>query len=155
MVKVTDALPGTPYSSTFVFEIDGTEIGRFSEVSGLEVNVEVYEHDEGGVNGFVHRLPGRVRWPTIKLRGGLTKGDALFNWFKDTTGEGFEGKGRKLERRTGAIALLDREGNRVRSWSFEGAFPLGWKGPNFSTESGQALIEELEISHNGFVPGDH
>ena len=51
MVRNAEPLPGLPYSSTFLFEIDGQEIARFSEVSGLEVTAEVYEYDEGGVNG--------------------------------------------------------------------------------------------------------
>jgi phage tail-like protein len=153
MVK-TDGLPGTPYSASFIFEVDGHEIGRFQSVEGLEVEVEVVEYTEGGVNGYVHNLPGQVRWPNLRLRGGLTQGDALFKWLKQCTGEGFQANGSKLERSTGAVTLLDREGKRVRSWSFEGAFPIRWRGPKLSSETSEALVEELEISHQGFRPED-
>lgn len=151
----TDELPGEPFSGTFLFEVDGHEIGRFREVEGLEVEVEIFEHDEGGVNDYVHQLPGRVRWPNLVLRGGLTKGDALFKWLRSSTGEGFEKNGAKLERSTGAVTVLDRAGNRLRSWSFEGAFPIRWRGPRLSASSTEVLSEELEISHQGFRPEYH
>ncbi|MDC3332076.1 phage tail protein, partial [Ilumatobacter sp.] len=39
-------------AATFLFEVDGVEIGRFMEVSGLEVTVETEEIQEGGQNSF-------------------------------------------------------------------------------------------------------
>ena len=146
----TEALPGAPFSGAFLFEVDGREIGRFKEVEGLEVEVEVYEYEEGGGNDFVHRLPGRVRWPNLVLRGGLTRGDALFAWLRTTTGGGLDANGGKLERSTGAITVLDQQGNRVRTWSFEGAFPVRWRGPRLTVSANEPLVEELEITHNGF-----
>jgi hypothetical protein len=35
-------------------------IGRFKEVSGLSAQVDVKEYAEGGVNHFMHKLPGRI-----------------------------------------------------------------------------------------------
>lgn len=155
MVRATQSLPGEPFAATFIFTVDGQEIGRFREVSGLEAEIEIYEHDEGGVNGFVHQLPGRLRWPDIVLRGGLTKNNALQEWLRSCSGEGLEAKGNKLERSTGAITLVDRLGNYVRSWKFEGAFPRAWKGPTLAVDSTQDPQEELVIVHHGFLPEDH
>ena len=45
-------------SATFLFEVDGVEIGRFMEAGGLEVSVETESVEEGGQNSFVHKLPG-------------------------------------------------------------------------------------------------
>lgn len=150
----TDGLPGAPYSATFLFEVDGQEIGRFREVEGLEVEVEVFQFEEGGANDYVHNLPGRVRWPHLVLRSGLTRGDALFKWLRSATGQGLDANDGKLERTTGAVVLLDQKGKRVRSWSFEGAFPVRWRGPRLDAFGNEPLVEELEISHQGFRPED-
>ena len=60
------------YAATFLVEVDGLEIGRFTEVSGLQVEVGVETVAEGGQNGFVHKLPSRMTWPNLVLRRGLT-----------------------------------------------------------------------------------
>ena len=77
--------------SRFLFEVDGVEIGLFASVVGLEVSSKFVEVVEGGQNGFVHRLPGRLEWPTITFTRGLTDADALFDWMNKTAGEGFAG----------------------------------------------------------------
>jgi phage tail-like protein len=145
-------LSGT--GSTFIFEIDGIEIGRFTEVEGLELKVEVYRHEEGGANGHVHELPGRVDWPHITLRGGLTKANTLERWIYNTVGEGAAKNGYKLERSSGAITWMAADGTRVRSWEFEGAFPVRWRGPRFTVHETTLPTEEIEISHRGFRARD-
>ncbi len=141
-------------ASTFIFEVDGVEIGRFTEVEGLELRVDVFRHHEGGNNGFVHELPGRVDWPHIVLRGGLTKANSFEKWIYDTVGDGAAGKGQKLERSTGAITLMSSSGSRVRSWEFEGAFPVRWRGPRFTLHDKRMPTEEIEISHRGLRARD-
>ena len=66
-------------ASTFLFEVDGVEIGRFMEVGGLEVTVAVEEIEEGGENNYVHKLPGRMTWPNITLKRGITQNDTLLD----------------------------------------------------------------------------
>ncbi|HUC32028.1 MAG TPA: phage tail protein, partial [Ilumatobacteraceae bacterium] len=56
--------------ATFLFEVDGIAIGRFMEVSGLEMSIDVEPVQEGGQNGFVHQLPGRMTWPPLVLKRG-------------------------------------------------------------------------------------
>ena len=64
-------------AATFILKVDGREIGEFMEVSGLEVTVAVEDVEEGGQNGFVHKLPGRMTWPNIVLKRGITNNDNL------------------------------------------------------------------------------
>lgn len=144
-----------PSVARFVFQVDGDvgEIGTFMEVTGLQVEVQVEELLEGGQNHFAHRLPGRMRWPNIILKRGITDTDALFEWFSKTSGEGFAGNGNKLTGTTGSIVLFDPAGNRVRQWSFAGAFPVKWTGPRLAAGVNAAATEELEIAHHGFKTG--
>lgn len=139
-----------PTAGKFLFELDGVEIGVFAQVSGLELTVAVEEIREGGQNGFSHRVPGRMTWPNIVFRRGITDSNALFEWLQKSSGEGFAGASNSLTRSTGAVTALDLAGERLRSWELIDVFPVRWKGPDFSVDSNNALEEELEITHHGF-----
>ena len=89
----TDLKGELPTAASFLFEVDGVQIGVFSQVSGLEVRVEVATYQEGGENGFVHKLPGRMTWPHVVLKRGITDSDALFAWVNKTAGGGFSSNG--------------------------------------------------------------
>ncbi len=137
-------------ASRFLFEVDGVEIGIFASVRGLQVSSKTEELVEGGENSFVHKLPGRFEWPNIVFTRGLTQADALFDWFRKTSGEGFAAAGNKVERKSGAITAISSDGSRIRSWNLDSVMPVRWKGPDFDTTSNSGLSEELEITHHGF-----
>jgi phage tail-like protein len=138
------------FSATFLVEVDGKAIGRFIEASGLEVEVEVETYEEGGQNGFVHKFPGRMSWPNLVLKRGITESDGLLAWLNKSSGEGFTGASNKLTRSTMAVVLVSAAGVRLRAWNFEGAFPIRWNGPSFASDSDTLAEEELEIAHHGF-----
>jgi phage tail-like protein len=142
--------PDAPFSGQFIFTVDGVEIGAFQEVSGLAVEVEVEELQEGGQNEFVHKLPGRMKHQDLVLKRGVTDSNALFEWFAQTSGDGFAAAGDRLERLTGEIVLVNAARNPVRRWEFAGAFPVKWTGPTLATTSADVATEELEITHHGF-----
>jgi len=139
-----------PFTGQFVFEVDGVRVGAFTEVSGLQVEIEkVEEIKEGGQNEFIHRFPGRLKWPNLVLKRGTTD-NALFEWFKGSSGEGFEGNQGRLERTTASLAMVDGRGEVLRSWVFFDAFPVKWSGPKFAASANEVATEELEIAHHGF-----
>jgi len=137
-------------AATFLFEVDGVEIGRFMEVSGLEVTVAVEDVEEGGENNYVHKLPGRMTWPNITLKRGITQNDTLLGWLNKSSGEQFAASGNRLTRSTAAITLIGPSAERLRAWEFDGAFPVRWKGPDFAVSSTDMAVEELEVTHHGF-----
>lgn len=137
-------------TSRFLFEVDGVEIGIFGSVRGLEVSSGTEDVIEGGQNGYVHRLPGRLQWPNIVFSRGLTQADALFDWMNKTAGEGFASEGNKVTRCSGAITVIGGDGSRLRSWALADVMPVRWKGPDFDIASESPLTEELEITHHGF-----
>ena len=140
-----------PSASSFLFEVDGVQIGMFAEVSGLEVRIDVTTYREGGENGFEHRLPGRMSWPNILLRRGVCQSDALFSWVNKTAGPGFASAGNKLERSTGAITVIGSDGSRLRSWEPHDVFAVRWSGPRFAAGENSELDEELELAHHGIT----
>jgi phage tail-like protein len=154
-VATNDSFDGQRVTAaTFLVEVDGVEIGHFMEVSGLELTVGVEEIQEGGENSFVHKLPGRMTWPNLTLKRGITQNDALIKWVNKSSGEQFAANGNKLTRSTAAITLIGPGGKRLRAWNFDGAFPVKWTGPSFAVTADDMAVEELEIAHHGFRASD-
>lgn len=140
----------SPLASAFVVVVDGQTIGEFTEVEGLQIEIELEEIEEGGVNGFVHKVPGRMKWPNIVLKRGVTSSDALLAWMNKSTAEGMAANSDSLERSTMGITLRNAAGAALREWQVEGAFPIKWSGPTFAAANDEPLTEELEIAHHGF-----
>src|SRR3954451_5160477 len=131
----------------FAVEIDGLVVAGFQEVTGLQAEIETFDYREGGENGFVHRLPSGVRYPThIVLRRGLTDSDALWNWHADTAGG-------KVTRRNGSIVLLDSAAGEVWRWNFVDAYPVRWNGAELRAGAGAVAVESLELVHRGLARG--
>lgn len=149
-MPVSSRLEKGQFSSTFLLEVDGATIGRFSEVSGLSVEIKVEPVTEGGQNGYVHKLPGTMEWPNLVLKRGVTSDNELFDWFEKSAGERFEAQGNRVERSSAAVVLIGRDGERLRTWTFYDAFPVKWTGPSFAAASSDPLVEELEVAHHGF-----
>ena len=68
-------------SYRFYVEIAGVPQAVFTEVSGLQIETEITEYEEGGNNDFVHRLPGRTKIGNITLKRGMTSSNELLQWF--------------------------------------------------------------------------
>lgn len=139
--------PGVPKlpltAFRFVVEIGGMLAGGFSEVSGLQLETEVFEYREGGENGFIHRLAGPSR-PTgnLVLKRGIADADTLFRWHQDV----IQGK---IVRKPCTVHLLGEDGEPAVSWLFKEAFPVKWTGPELRAESGSVAVQSVELAHHG------
>jgi phage tail-like protein len=143
--RVLGTRPLQPYLTfNFNVEIEGLIVGGFTEVSGLESSVEVEEYREGGVNGFVHKLPGRTSHSNLVLQHGLTSLSTLWNWYHNTTLGA-------IQRKNGTIVLLDPQQIPVMWWNFRNAVPVRWTGPTFSAVSDEVGAESLELAHEGLT----
>ena len=139
-----------PFVGKFKLEIGGSIIGSFTEVSGLAVQLDVEELVEGGQNGFTHKLLGRMKWPNIVLKRGLTDTDALFDWITECSGAGLTHNHNMVTPRQGTISVLNAKGDPVRIWTLLDAKPVKWTGPKLAASSRDLAIEELEVCHSGF-----
>lgn len=141
-------------TATFLVEIGENPVGRFTECQGLEIEIEVETYQEGGVNGHVHQLPGRMTWPHLVLKRGVTWDNDLLDWFHKSTGSTFNAEG-KVARETVGITLISGTGERLRTWTLYEAMPVKWTGPSFSNTSDEIPTEELELAHHGFECETH
>src|SRR3546814_19702801 len=55
----------------FTVSFDDLPVAGFTEVSGLDVELEILEHVEGGLNDHVHRLPTRAKTGTLTPKRGI------------------------------------------------------------------------------------
>ncbi|ABU58891.1 MULTISPECIES: phage tail protein [Roseiflexus] len=133
-------------SYRFYVEIAGVPHAVFTEVSGLQVETEITEYEEGGNNDFVHRLPGRTKIGNITLKRGMTSSNELLQWFlKIARGS--------IDRRNVTVIMYDSAGKELFRWNFIEAYPIKWTGPQFTAASTEAAVETLELTHNGMTVG--
>src|SRR6185437_3545972 len=101
-------------------------------MEGLAVWYDVLEYAEGGNNDFVHRLPGRMRYPNLKLSWGLVSDEDLLKWFMAT----------HTKADTQEFTVTD-------------AYPVRWSGPILHANAAdpETWGETLEIAHSGLKLG--
>jgi phage tail-like protein len=129
----------------FAVEIEGLVAGGFSEVSGLEVELELQDYREGGVNGFIHKRAGPAKYASnLVLKRGITDVKILWNWYWDVV----QGT---VDRKNVSILLMDDSGEEKRRWNFAGAYPVKWTGPSLNAKNNEVAIEALELVHNGLM----
>src|SRR5512139_655516 len=109
----------------FVVEISGIQEARFTECSGFEAKLDVEEYKEGGVNDFVHRLPGRRSFSTVTLKRGMTTSMHLWDWLHRVATVNAKGE----EKKNLSIVLYDKAAAEVMRWNLIGAFPIKWNSP--------------------------
>lgn len=126
----------------FLVEVEGLVLGGFMECSGLQVETEIQEYAEGGLNDYTHHFRGRTKYSPITLKRGLTLGDQLWRWQQSVIQGTFE-------RKNGTIYLLDEMRTPVVWWNFLKAFPSKWTGPELRAGSGEVAMESLELIHQG------
>lgn len=132
-----------PYiTSSFKVEIEGIQEAVFKECSGLEAETEILSFEEGGVNGYIHKLPGRTKFPNVVLKRGITNSGWLWGWYEKVA------KG-TIERKNLSVVLYNSKGDEVKRWSFERAYPIKWSGPGLNADENSIAIETLEITHEG------
>jgi phage tail-like protein len=129
----------------FAVEIEGLVAGGFSEVTGLDVELEVQDYREGGVNGFIHKRAGPAKYVSnLVLKRGMTDNKVLWNWYWNVI-HGI------VDRKNVSILLLDEAGVEKVRWNFEQAYPVKWTGPDLRATSNEVAIENLELAHKGLM----
>jgi len=141
------AQPGTwvdPYRAyNFKLLINSVTSGHFTEVGGLGVQVERISYREAGNNSIVRAIPGRVTYPPVVLRYGLTASAELWDWLLTAVNG-------SVNRRNVSIVMLDSTGaTEVLRWNLLNAWPQEWLGAPLDAMSRELAIETLTLAHEG------
>jgi len=150
--KTAPAFPQRMTTLHFDVTIDDVDLGSFTGIDGLTAQYEIKTYAEGGENGYVHQLPGRLSYGTVKLTrplGASTTPDnartPLTAWFRTFAEEG------TFVWHTASIIAFDGNRKRLAQWNFTGVWPVKYAGPSFSTDSGKMATEVFEFAHDGFT----
>lgn len=129
-----------PYRGfNFKVQIDNTDVAAFSEASGLTFDVDPVEYREGtDLPLHVRKLTGLRKFANIALKRGFTDNRELWDWYKAVLNG-------TVERRDGAVILLDEDRNEVLRWNFEGGWICKWEGPSMNATANDVAIESIEI----------
>ena len=134
-----------PYLSfRFTVNISNHTVGGFSEVTGLQVEIDAHEYREGGVNEYMHKFAGPARYPSnLVLKHGMFDSDVLWEWQRQVV----QGN---VERSDLTIVLLDSTGQPAWKWDVKQAYPVRWSGPDMRASTAEVAVETLELAHRGF-----
>jgi phage tail-like protein len=142
--------PGIGYR--FVLEIDGYDFGSFSKVDGINATYDVTKVKEGGENGYVHALPGRVSYGNVTLTRALDTASArLAAWF--TEYQSLLGSGGRHKPTSASIAAVSAAQQVVTTWNFADVVPVKYTGPSFDAGGAAVAVEKMEFAHHGFWSG--
>ena len=129
-----------PYKNfRFLVEIDGIVQAGFSDCTGLGSHVEAVEYREGGDPNAVRKLPGKVTYPDITLKWGVTASHELYDWHLDALNG-------SIQRKNGSVILQDDTGTEAVRWNFYNAWPNKWDGPSFNAKGNEVAIDTLAVS---------
>jgi len=125
--------------------------GGFQECTGLELEMDVQELIEGGRNDGTVRLVGRGKFGNIVLKRGMLFPDGgtvyseLWGWLQSILAGV-----RPVARYDGMIEVLSPDGvDTVATWTFDRGLPSKIAGPQLNAKTGDIVIEELTIAHEG------
>jgi phage tail-like protein len=121
----------------YVVSVDGEGQAAFTECTLPTVAWEVQEVKEGGLNTFVHQLPGQRRPGQLQLKNGVGQ-STILDWYLAS----MEGA---PERKAVTVALLDAEKQTVLTWHLKDAFPSNWQGPQLTSDARTVAIQTLEL----------
>ena len=126
----------------FEVRLDDMPVGGFSECSGIQMETEVHDYPEGGLNTHILKFPTRTKQTNITLKRGIVD-RTLWDWY-DNLVQG------QIEFRSGSIAVHDPSGEKdVLRWEFDRAFPSKWTGPDLNATQNNVAVETLELCHHG------
>ena len=139
-----DSNPVSNYS--FRVEIEGVDVGSFSQVDGLSIEQEVIEYQNGD-DPLLRKRPGRVKYGDITLKRGYIASSVLNDWIETAR----SGNG-NYERKNVSIILEGNSGptsgsgtSEIKRWNLFEAFPKSWKLAPLDGKGNDVLTEEIVI----------
>lgn len=131
----------------FHFSVDwgGTRLG-FTEVSGLDVQLEVIEYRAGdSPEYFKTKQPGMKKFSNITLKRGTFVGDNQYYEWLNTV------QLNKIERRDVTITLLNENHEPIVVWKVKNAFPTKVQSTDLKADGNEVAIETMELVHEGLT----
>jgi len=130
---------------TFHFSVDlGGQIINCSEVSGLDIELDVIEYRDGNSPVFsTTKMSGLRKSSDVTIKKGVFANDKdYYTWFNAVAMN-------TPERKDVTISLLDEEHAPVMTWKLVNAWPKKIASPDMKSDSSEVALESIEIAHEG------
>ncbi len=130
---------------TYQCTIDGIiPLGTWSKIEGLGFSYQVTEYREGGVNSYMRKIIGPVKYDNVRLSRPVDSDSQLISiWLTANL--------IKIVPQTMSITALDSAGNEVTTWNLAGVVPVKWTGPSLDINGNQVAMETLELAYDEMI----
>ena len=132
-------------SLTYKCTIDGIiSLGTWTKIEGLGFSYQVTEYREGGVNAYIHKIIGPVRYENVRLSRPVdSDSELIYIWLTANLV--------KIVPQTMAITAMDSAGNEITTWNLAGVVPVKWSGPSLDINGNQIAMETLELAYDEMI----
>jgi phage tail-like protein len=133
-------------------------VGTFSEVSGLDAEMETEEYRQGGGNTAPRKFVKWGKYPNLVLKRGVTLNPDLWDWYYATLYKTSDpvrknvlvmltDRGSGISPQQLGLPVIDRL--PIATWFCRNALPERLHGPGLNAKSNEIAIESLELAHEG------
>lgn len=138
-----------PVSFHFMVEVLGlspvSHDVRFTEVSGLSVEMGTEEVPEGGENRFIQKYPTQAKYPELVLKRGLLLNSEIVNWVRECI-EDYRIQPKNID-----IKLLNEQHQPLVTWHLVNAYPTKWAVSDLNANNNAVSIETLQLYYQYFT----
>ena len=117
---------------------------RFTEVSGLSMEMGTEEVPEGGENRFVQKFPTRAKYPELVLKRGLLLNSDIMKWILECI------KDLTITPKDIDIKLLNEAHEPLLTWHVVNAYPTKWAVSDLNASNNGVMIESLQFFYQYF-----
>src|SRR5262249_35796560 len=138
-------------ASNFWLEISGVPYTMLTEVSGLDMEVEMVEVKQVSDKGqwVAYKAMGQAKPPgelTIKRVAPISMSDdKVWDWFNTIRDKGMGARDRTGQRKDGSIVVYDAANTELARWNFYNAWPSKIAMDSFSATSTEAASETITL----------
>jgi phage tail-like protein len=118
---------------------------RFSEVTGLSMEMGTEEVPAGGENRFVQKYPTRSRYPDLILKRGLLVGSEIQSWIRACI-QDYQITPKNID-----VKLLNGEHEPLLTWHVINAYPTKWSVSDFNAMNSAIVVESLQFYYQHFT----
>jgi phage tail-like protein len=144
-MAVAGGNPTVMSASTFVIQVDGVNVATFSELAGINTEVEPVEYISTGPEGIIHTKQfGKTKPPSVTLKRGLDSESKMWAWHQAVL------RGDPTARKTCSLQLFaaaasPRSGTPIITYLLENAWPSKLEIGGMKAGSSEVVTETVVL----------
>jgi phage tail-like protein len=137
----------------FFLEVDGEVISQLSEVSGLDVELEVTDIQQQLPSGQYSQRKtfSKPKWTgeisVKRLAPDDATSDSLWKWFNAIRNKGMSISSLDEQRKNGSVVIYDSTLKEIARWNFYNAWPSKISNDSFTVGGNDPISETVTLQH--------